>query len=124
MKRTNKSGTCELCGKSGQTEWHHVVFKSRCKALKDSPLNIIELCISCHRGDVRGVHHNKEVDKGIKQYLKENILSLGEYATIEKIQEHLQIKEKEVNILCKPLKRIGDKIAIEDLIINIGLGGI
>ena len=119
-----KSGICQLCFLGADTEWHHIVYKSRCKALKDCIYNLCELCVDCHRGNKRGVHHNAEVDREVKGWLKNHIIKIGEYATIEEIQEHLGLKEKEAIMLCKPLNRINGKIAIEDLLIHIGLGGI
>lgn len=122
-----KTGVCKLCGDTGNTEWHHVVYKSRCKALENCKYNLIELCINCHGGDGFGVHHNKNTDESIKIRFKtflEGITIFSDKIEIEQLKKYLEISEKEVNKLCKTLKRYNGKISIEELIINIGLGGL
>lgn len=124
----NKTGVCKLCGDTGNTEWHHIVYKSRCKALENCKYNLVELCVNCHRGDGFGVHHNKNTDEVVKtklrKYLEKLIYITGDKARIQELEAWLGISEKEVNKLCKTLKRYGEKISIEELIINIGLGGL
>lgn len=43
----DKKGICEICGKKGQTEKHHI--KSKGSGGNDTEENLIELCRKCHR---------------------------------------------------------------------------
>lgn len=42
----DKKGTCELCGKRGQTEKHHI--KTKGSGGNDTEDNLIEVCRNCH----------------------------------------------------------------------------
>lgn len=42
----NKKGVCEICGKKGQTEKHHV--KTKGSGGNDTKENLIEVCRICH----------------------------------------------------------------------------
>lgn len=123
-----KTGVCGRCENNSNTEWHHIIFKSRCEALKNCGYNLIELCVSCHRGNIVGAHHNNKTDEYLKtrfkSFLEEIIKHEGDKIEVTKLKEWLEISEKEVNKLCKTLKRYNGKISIEELIINIGLGGL
>jgi 5-methylcytosine-specific restriction endonuclease McrA len=37
---------CQLCGRAGATQAHHITFKSQ--GGHDTPDNLIALCIDCH----------------------------------------------------------------------------
>lgn len=43
----DKKGKCEICGKAGQTEKHHI--KTKGSGGDDLPQNLIEVCRKCHR---------------------------------------------------------------------------
>lgn len=43
----DKKGKCEICGKTGQTEKHHI--KTKGSGGDDLPQNLIEVCRKCHR---------------------------------------------------------------------------
>lgn len=42
----DKKGVCELCGKKGQTEKHHI--KTKGSGGNDTKDNLIEICRVCH----------------------------------------------------------------------------
>lgn len=42
----DKKGVCELCGKKGQTEKHHI--KTKGSGGDDTKENLIEVCRVCH----------------------------------------------------------------------------
>ncbi|MBR1653542.1 MAG: HNH endonuclease [Clostridia bacterium] len=42
----DKKGVCELCGKRGQTEKHHI--KTKGSGGNDTEENLIEVCRICH----------------------------------------------------------------------------
>lgn len=42
----DKKGVCELCGKRGQTEKHHI--KTKGSGGNDTKDNLIEICRVCH----------------------------------------------------------------------------
>lgn len=42
----DKKGICEVCGKKGQTEKHHIQTKG--SGGDDVPENLIEVCRKCH----------------------------------------------------------------------------
>lgn len=42
----DKKGVCEICGKKGQTEKHHI--KSKGSGGNDTKENLIEVCRICH----------------------------------------------------------------------------
>ena len=43
----DKKGKCEICGKIGQTEKHHI--KTKGSGGNDTEENLIEVCRICHR---------------------------------------------------------------------------
>ena len=43
----DKKGICEICGKKGQTEKHHI--KTKGSGGDDTEENLIEVCRICHR---------------------------------------------------------------------------
>lgn len=42
----DKKGICEICGKKGQTEKHHI--KTKGSGGNDTEENLIEVCRKCH----------------------------------------------------------------------------
>ncbi len=42
----SKKGICEICGKKGQTEKHHI--KTKGSGGNDTEENLIEVCRTCH----------------------------------------------------------------------------
>ena len=39
---------CELCKLRPASEIHHIIYRSHCKALIKSDINLIPLCQRCH----------------------------------------------------------------------------
>ncbi len=49
----NKQSECRICGKTGYTEWHHIISRGHAKKtnqldLIENPGNVVELCKECH----------------------------------------------------------------------------
>lgn len=49
----DKAHRCRICTARGDTEWHHIISRNRCAALKRWDLltslgNLVELCSTCH----------------------------------------------------------------------------
>ena len=48
-----KQRECRICGRTGYTEWHHIISRGHAKKtnqldLIDNPGNVVELCKGCH----------------------------------------------------------------------------
>ena len=48
-----KQCECRICGRTGYTEWHHIISRGHAKKtnqldLIDNPGNVVELCKGCH----------------------------------------------------------------------------
>ena len=41
-----KNGWCAVCGKAGETEWHHIIYRSHGGDEADE--NMLEVCRECH----------------------------------------------------------------------------
>lgn len=59
----DKKGVCELCGKKGQTEKHHI--KTKGSGGNDTKDNLIEICRVCHTKI-----HQGEIKINRKEYKK------------------------------------------------------
>ena len=46
----DKTGVCEICGKNAKTEIHHKDTNPK----NNSPENLMELCVSCHKAEHKG----------------------------------------------------------------------
>ena len=57
---------CEICGRYGYTEDHHVYFGPNRKH-SDRWGMVAKLCPSCHRNSNDSVHHNIEIDRRLKR---------------------------------------------------------
>lgn len=109
---------CFVCG-SFNTELHHIVFRSQNKQLEDCYLNHIRLCPEHHRG-TNGVHGKKghKLDKVLKLHFQNTleIVFFKELLTREEIKEVLDISDKPLNRLLKPLVLQKGKYVREDVI--------
>lgn len=121
---------CEECGQWKSTskyaidnriELHHIVFKSRLKAVANVPLNHKFICSKCHRDHKVGVHHNEQKDLEYKQELQvkyQNLFS-KDYYTIHQIRTLLQISKKEAENITKRLRLNKEGYSSEELIFHM-----
>lgn len=109
---------CFVCGQRA-TELHHIVYRSQVKPLENCKLNHIYLCQEHHRG-TKGVHGSKghKLDRLLKLQFQNNleILFDKEFLTREEIKEVLDISDKPLNRLLKPLVLQKGKYVREDVI--------
>lgn len=115
---------CKACGTSYGVELHHRVYKSECKPLENCKLNHVYLCGRHHRDHKVGVHFNKKFDREIKLEFQNwlEILFSKPYLTRDEIKEVLEIADKPLNKLLKPLTLQKGKYVREE-VIRACLGG-
>ena len=113
--------SCEVCG-AHASDLHHVVFRSQQPTLKKCQHNLIPLRHRCHYS----IHHSNgaRLDKQLKLKFqnKLEVFFLKEYLTSDEINEVLNISERELNRLLKPLKMYKGKYSREETIRQI-MGG-
>lgn len=113
-----KYGTCEECNRDTIVELHHIVSRKQLKALEFCKHNFAYLCYKHHRDQATGVHFNRELDHKYKlqfqNYLEMSFLN--EYLTREEIKQVLDIKDKPLDNLLKPLTLQKGKYVREDVI--------
>jgi hypothetical protein len=119
-----KTGICSVCGASGIIEEHHIIKRSQSKALKNCELNLINLCIDCHKGTY-GVHgkHGHKLDVKLKKELQEKLINtisendiLDNETVFEGIGRILEIPTEEVTRACKTLHSEGGIYYMEDVV--------
>lgn len=114
----NNGDFCFVCG-SFNTELHHIVFRSINKNLENCELNQIRLCPEHHRG-TKGVHGRlgHKLDQALKLQFQSTleILFLSNELSREDIKKVLDISDKLLNKLLKPLKICKGKYIREDVI--------
>lgn len=64
-------GVCELCGREGQTNAHHVFFGTANRKLSDKWGMVAMLCPDCHQNGPRAVHRCRETDLVFKRRYQE-----------------------------------------------------
>lgn len=110
---------CEVCGTSYNVELHHIMFRSEVKPLERCRLNFAYLCSEHHRGTY-GPHGSKGTYLNLKLKIRfQNTLEgkwLKEYLTKEEINEVLEIADKPLNRLLKPLTLQNGKYVREEVI--------
>jgi len=109
---------CKVCGTSYGVELHHRVYRSECKPLENCKLNHAYLCNKHHRDHKVGVHFNKKFDNEIKLEFQSwlEILWNKPYLSREEIKEVLEISDKPLNKLLKPLTLQKGKYVREEVI--------
>ena len=65
-ERILNMGYCEICGKYGITERHHVFYGTANRKQSEKYGIVCELCAECHRGK-QGVHRNRNIDMELKR---------------------------------------------------------
>ena len=120
-----KIGICSVCGASGIIEEHHIIKRSQSKALKNCKLNLIDLCIDCHKNGKHGVHgkNGHELDIKLKKELQEKLINtisendiLDNETVFEGIGRILEIPAEEVTRACKTLHSEGGIYYMEDIV--------
>lgn len=119
--------TCSVCGHP-YSEEHHIIFRSQQPAMVKSPLNIMLLCHSHHRGSL-SPHMTKKIDikykKGLQSILEKKF-SYKNYFTEDEVKEILKIPIKDARSIVKTLKMIvreGQACYESSEIIKQALGG-
>ena len=117
-------GECSVCGTIGYTERHHIILRSQASYMKFIPCNITSLCLECHRGSVKGVHHNKEVDLKLKQQLQNELFGMfsDKFIKGEEIQEKLKCTKIDSTLILKKLTMYRQGYEREQLVRRL-LGG-
>lgn len=94
---------CECCGRWGQVEEHHKVFKGMGRGRGfDFPLNFTYLCANCHRGN-DGPHRNSYARRRHFEELKRDLhqtLTASHYWP-EDIALTLTLPMKQARRICK-----------------------
>ena len=108
---------CELCKLRPASEVHHIIYRSHCKALIKSNLNLISLCQQCHAKIHRG-KESKELNKKLRLQFqnKLEILFDKQYLTEEDINDVLKISQTALKGLLKTLMTYKEGYKREDVI--------
>ena len=108
---------CELCKLRPASEVHHIIYRSHCKALIKSDINLIPLCQICHTKIHRG-KESKELNKKLRLQFqnKLEILFDKEYLTEEEINDVLKISKTALKGLLKTLTVYKEGYKREDVI--------
>ena len=108
---------CELCKLRPASEVHHIIYRSHCKALIKSDINLIPLCQVCHVKVHRG-KESKELNHKLRLQFqnKLEILFDKEYLTEEEINDVLKISQTALKGLLKTLTVYKEGYKREDVI--------
>ena len=108
---------CELCKLRPASEIHHIIYRSHCKALIKSDINLIPLCQVCHVKVHRG-KESKELNHKLRLQFqnKLEILFDKEYLTEEEINDVLKISQTALKGLLKTLMTYKEGYKREDVI--------
>ena len=115
---------CELCKLRPASEVHHIIYRSHCKALIKSNLNLISLCQQCHAKIHRG-KESKELNKKLRLQFqnKLEILFDKQYLTEEEINDVLKISQTALKGLLKTLTVYKGNLFKREDVIRICMGG-
>ena len=115
---------CELCKLRPASEIHHIIYRSHCKALIKSDINLIPLCQICHAKIHRG-KKSKELNKKLRLQFqnKLEILFDKEYLTEEEINDVLKISQTALKGLLKTLTVDKGNLFKREDVIRICMGG-
>ena len=108
---------CELCKLRPASEVHHIIYRSHCKALIKSDINLISLCQICHAKVHRG-KESKELNHKLRLQFqnKLEILFDKEYLTEKEINDVLKISQTALKGLLKTLMTYKEGYKREDII--------
>ena len=115
---------CELCKLRPASEIHHIIYRSHCKALIKSNLNLISLCQQCHAKIHRG-KESKELNKKLRLQFqnKLEILFDKQYLTEEEISDVLKISQTALKGLLKTLTVYKGNLFKREDVIRACMGG-
>ena len=115
---------CELCKLRPASEVHHIIYRSHCKALIKSNLNLISLCQQCHAEIHRG-KESKELNHKLRLQFqnKLEILFDKEYLTEEEINDVLKISQTALKGLLKTLTVYKGNLFKREDVIRVCMGG-
>ena len=115
---------CELCKLRPASEVHHIIYRSHCKALIKSNLNLISLCQQCHAKIHRG-KESKELNKKLRLQFqnKLEILFDKQYLTEEEINDVLKISQTALKGLLKTLTVYKGNLFEREDVIRACMGG-
>ena len=115
---------CELCKLRPASEIHHIIYRSHCKALIKSNLNLISLCQQCHAKIHRG-KESKELNKKLRLQFqnKLEILFDKQYLTEEEINDVLKINQTALRGLLKTLIVYKGNLFKREDVIRVCMGG-
>ena len=115
---------CELCKLRPASEIHHIIYRSHCKALIKSNLNLISLCQQCHAKIHRG-KESKELNKKLRLQFqnKLEILFDKQYLTEEEISDVLKISQTALKGLLKTLTVYKGNVFKREDVIRACMGG-
>ena len=115
---------CELCKLRPASEIHHIIYRSHCKALIKSDINLIPLCQICHTKVHRG-KESKELNHKLRLQFqnKLEILFDKEYLTKEDINDVLKISQTALKGLLKTLTVYKGNLFKREDVIRVCMGG-
>ena len=115
---------CELCKLRPASEVHHIIYRSHCKALIKSDINLISLCQICHAKVHRG-KESKELNKKLRLQFqnKLEILFDKQYLTEEEINDVLKISQTALKGLLKTLTAYKGNLFKREDVIRVCMGG-
>ena len=115
---------CELCKLRPASEIHHIIYRSHCKALIKSNLNLISVCQQCHAKIHRG-KESKELNKKLRLQFqnKLEILFDKQYLTEEEINDVLKISQTALKGLLKTLTVYKGNLFKREDVIRACMGG-
>ena len=115
---------CELCKLRPASEVHHIIYRSHCKALIKSDINLIPLCQICHAKVHRG-KESKELNKKLRLQFqnKLEILFDKQYLTEEEISDVLKISQTALKGLLKTLTVYKGNLFKREDVIRVCMGG-
>ena len=115
---------CELCKLRPASEVHHIIYRSHCKALIKSNLNLISVCQQCHAKIHRG-KESKELNKKLRLQFqnKLEILFDKQYLTEEEINDVLKISQTALKGLLKTLTVYKGNLFKREDVIKACMGG-
>ena len=115
---------CELCKLRPASEIHHIIYRSHCKALIKSDINLIPLCQICHVKVHRG-KESKELNHKLRLQFqnKLEVLLDKEYLTEKEINDVLKISQTALRGLLKTLTAYKGNLFKREDVIRVCMGG-
>ena len=115
---------CELCKLRPASEIHHIIYRSHCKALIKSDINLIPLCQICHAKVHRG-KESKELNKKLRLQFQNKLAILfdKQYLTEEEINDVLNISQTALKGLLKTLTVYKGNLFKREDVIRACMGG-